>query len=796
MEQVTANVSGKVRRVRWDGRDWLVAPASMLVEGVLNGSQGPLFYPDEEIRKSPDDWNGMPITFGHPTDDLGRHVSARRRDVLDRIGLGTVFEANHNGKLVSEAWFDEERTRRLAPPVLASLTEGRPLELSTGLFTRNEPAPAGSSHNGKPYTHVARGYRPDHLAVLVGQKGACSIADGCGVLVNEAQAKTVLGRLLDWAAEALGGADGVVMAVETAGGGPAGNAFCPTGAGGGQDNSCSAHGGGGGGDKAGHGLRTGSKTADAATQKAEEASARAGSGSPDDHRRAAKAHEKAAGAHEDAALSLSLPAANAGIRAKTSKDPATRQEADATSKRLHAKIALHDGQRLYHRAKAEGHRGASRATRNSADEQPTDEQRRLGHDALVQKQSGHNPPSWAVDEALWEKAKEQAAKAGHEEDWAYVVGIYQQMGGKIEGKPVGNADPASNAFCPTGEGGGQDNSCSAHGGGGGSAKDAHAASKQAEKLSEFHRGASSDARGASNAAAGALKASASRAAGKHENAALFHEQAVATHRAEAAKAKPGFFRRGNAKAQAEHEKAAAAHEHAARLHKDLAGGKSTRNSEGATMTRDELLARVTANCGDCDDDDRAAFARLSDAALAALAGNAGMACPPGMDPEEWAKMTDEEKKAHLEKKGMTGNTQTPDVRGGPTPPATPAKPPTINEWLAAMPPEARGVWDNAVAIERRERTALVDRLVANVQGEPKQALAKRLSGKPLDELRELTALLPPPAEPQQAAAPHYWGAAGAPAANAAKDDSDNLLPEVTLNFDELAAPALRRKQAQ
>lgn len=688
MEQVVANLSGKVRRVLWDGRSWLVAPASMLVEGVLNGSQGPLFYPDEEIRKSPDDWNGMPITLGHPTDAAGRHVSARRRDVLERMQLGTVFEANHNGKLVSEAWFDEDRTRRLAPPVLASLTEGRPLELSTGLFTRNEPAPAGSTHNGKPYTHVARNYRPDHLAVLVGQKGACSIADGCGVLVNEAQAKGVLGRLFDWAARALGGADGVAMAVETAGGDPASNA-------------------------------------------------------------------------------------------------------------------------------QPRHPGTGNFLPAGADVVPTDDQRRLGHDALVQKQSGHNPPNWAVDEALWEKAKGQAAKAGHEEDWAYVVGIYQEMGGKIEGKPVGNGVTANDKDA-LGHG-----SYPRSGGGGGSAKDAHAASKEAEKLSEFHRGASADARGATFAAAGALKASASRAGGKHENAALYHEQAAATHRAEAAKAKPGFFRRGNAKAQAEHEKAAAAHEKAAGMHKDLAGGKSARNSEGATMTRDELLARVTANCGGCDDDDRAAFARLSDGALAALAGNAGMACPKGMAADKWAAMSDAEKKKYLEdqadagkddaaenpdgsKKKMSGNAQqTPAPAAPVTPapvanaaPAKPAKRP-MAELLNEASDEDRAVWNSMVTANRRVREQFVTRLTANAPTEQARAAAAKVYGEmSWPQLEALVAALPPPADPQQAAAPHYWGAAGAPAANAAKDDSDNLLPEVTLNFDELAAPALRRKQAQ
>ena len=48
METVVANFSGKARRETWDGREYLVAPATLIVPGVLNGSQGPLFYPPDE----------------------------------------------------------------------------------------------------------------------------------------------------------------------------------------------------------------------------------------------------------------------------------------------------------------------------------------------------------------------------------------------------------------------------------------------------------------------------------------------------------------------------------------------------------------------------------------------------------------------------------------------------------------------------------------------------------------------------------------------------------------------------
>lgn len=191
METLLANVTGKVRRETLNDREHLVAPLSLIVPGVLNGSKGPLLYPPEEIARNPSDWNGMPIVVYHPERN-GIHISARDPQVLNTQGIGTVFNAVADGKLVAEGWFDIEKTRAVDSRVIDALDKGEPIELSTGLFTTDEPAPEGAVHNdknggSKPYTFIARNYRPDHLAILPDRKGACSINDGCGVLVNEEQ---------------------------------------------------------------------------------------------------------------------------------------------------------------------------------------------------------------------------------------------------------------------------------------------------------------------------------------------------------------------------------------------------------------------------------------------------------------------------------------------------------------------------------------------------------------------------------------------------------------------------------
>lgn len=183
MENVTVNLLGKATRRRQDGREYLVAPMTLIVPGVLPGSNGPLLYPADEVSRNAADWNGTPIVVYHPTAN-GVPVSARDPDVIAKRGIGTVYKTNYDGALKAEGWFDVENTRRVDPRVLDALESGTPIGLSTGLFLKLEPAAPDAAYNGVSYGATARGYRPDHLAILPDQKGACSLEDGCGVFLN------------------------------------------------------------------------------------------------------------------------------------------------------------------------------------------------------------------------------------------------------------------------------------------------------------------------------------------------------------------------------------------------------------------------------------------------------------------------------------------------------------------------------------------------------------------------------------------------------------------------------------
>ncbi len=182
MEKLIANFSGATRREVLFGREHLVAPATLIVPGVLNGSLGPLLYPPEEVGRDPRSWDGMPLLVYHPAEGHGRDPK-----VLNKQGVGYVFGTRfQDSKLMADLWFDVERTKAVDSRVLDALQNRQQIELSTGLGTQNEEAESGAAFNSPtgqiPYTHIARNYKPDHLAILPDQVGACSLGDGCGVL--------------------------------------------------------------------------------------------------------------------------------------------------------------------------------------------------------------------------------------------------------------------------------------------------------------------------------------------------------------------------------------------------------------------------------------------------------------------------------------------------------------------------------------------------------------------------------------------------------------------------------------
>lgn len=181
-----------VRADTLEGKSYTVVPMVILTEGVHNGSQGALYYPPDELSKTPASWDHKPIVIYHPTAN-GQGISACQPEVLNtrKVGLmlNTKFEG---GKLKSEAWIDSARADAVDERVMLAVNSKEMMELSTGVFIDVEETTG--KWKSEAYTGVARNYRPDHLALLPDQIGACSVEDGAGLLRNSLHGKGPLGK--------------------------------------------------------------------------------------------------------------------------------------------------------------------------------------------------------------------------------------------------------------------------------------------------------------------------------------------------------------------------------------------------------------------------------------------------------------------------------------------------------------------------------------------------------------------------------------------------------------------------
>lgn len=177
--RVTANFAGGVRVETVDGAERLVVPVVMIVRGVLNGA----YLDPSEYGRFVGSWDGRPVTMGHPIAN-GTPIHAGRPEVHQTTVIGTLFNTRLDGdKLKSEAWIDVAKARaRGYGQAVDAMARGEVLEVSTGYFA--DDADVSGSFAGEAYNRAHRNIRPDHLAILVGEVGACSVADGCGTRSN------------------------------------------------------------------------------------------------------------------------------------------------------------------------------------------------------------------------------------------------------------------------------------------------------------------------------------------------------------------------------------------------------------------------------------------------------------------------------------------------------------------------------------------------------------------------------------------------------------------------------------
>ncbi len=177
------NENYTVRHEELDGKDHLVVPVTMMTEGVRSGSAGPILHLAEELGRYPESWDGIPVTIGHPRVN-NTYVSANSPDVLSDWAVGRVFNTHLDGTaLRAEVWVCIEELERISEDTLSMLNNNEIIEVSIGIFS-DEEEQQGIFEN-ENYNAIARNYRPNHLALLPDEIGACSIENGCGIRVNK-----------------------------------------------------------------------------------------------------------------------------------------------------------------------------------------------------------------------------------------------------------------------------------------------------------------------------------------------------------------------------------------------------------------------------------------------------------------------------------------------------------------------------------------------------------------------------------------------------------------------------------
>lgn len=176
---VNAEISGKAKVFTHEDKEVLSVPVVAIVEGVLND----FYVPSDEFGKFVNSWEGIPIPVDHPQVN-GMHVSANLPDILSSRNIGRFHNVDIQGnKLKGEMWiFVEDAKKKGFGEVVNRLKNGEKIEVSTAYFADTENT--RGKFNGTDYSGIHRNLRPDHLAILPDDVGACSVEQGCGTFQN------------------------------------------------------------------------------------------------------------------------------------------------------------------------------------------------------------------------------------------------------------------------------------------------------------------------------------------------------------------------------------------------------------------------------------------------------------------------------------------------------------------------------------------------------------------------------------------------------------------------------------
>jgi len=194
-EQIRVNIKHRVRNAairheERDGRSVIVVPS---VVAKFNTVLNEIFYPEDELRASYQQINGLPAPLGHPVVN-GQYVASRSPEAINRYWAGAWNEsARIDGDVIRadkiidvETANESERGRRL----MQAIDGGEPISTSTGLLMERDEAPEGTGAKW-----VGRNFAFDHDAILLDEAPAIGTEQGVGMLVNGEKVEVVESEL-------------------------------------------------------------------------------------------------------------------------------------------------------------------------------------------------------------------------------------------------------------------------------------------------------------------------------------------------------------------------------------------------------------------------------------------------------------------------------------------------------------------------------------------------------------------------------------------------------------------------
>ena len=177
------NAASKVREETIDGKEYLIAPLVAITEGVHTGSEGPVLYKADELRSFVANNDHRPLCLGHPK----RGSAASKQFIKTRgcgITLGSVWNEENNS-LDMEAHVDKAAASAKDKRLLHNLANNVTTEVSTGYDLKLDKT--AGEWKGIAYNAEAKSLHLDHVAILLDQVGACSVAKGAGLLRNASE---------------------------------------------------------------------------------------------------------------------------------------------------------------------------------------------------------------------------------------------------------------------------------------------------------------------------------------------------------------------------------------------------------------------------------------------------------------------------------------------------------------------------------------------------------------------------------------------------------------------------------